>query len=238
MLPGTRSDYFRSTKTPNRPTRSFSLPDKPLRFVLIPTWEVRPFTPITSRNLLYLIREDYCSNIGAAMQERKLRRGSRRRSERLSAQIPIQLAGVTETGQQFIENAQTLTLSQCGASMLSKRQLIPNQEMIIRRLDTGKEATVRVAGRIGDRIEGYVYAVEFVDPQVNLWETEFPSTSNLDEPEDRVFLACGCCGKLEAVQLGESKLEDFEVAHGVLLYCMQCQAMTRWMPRSDEANTW
>lgn len=172
------------------------------------------------------------------MQERKLRRGSRRRSERLSAQIPIQLAGVTETGQQFIENAQTLTLSQCGASMLSKRQLIPNQEMIIRRLDTGKEATVRIAGRIGDRIEGYVYAVEFVDPQVNLWETEFPSTSNLDEPEDRVFLACGCCGKLEAVQLGESKLEDFEVAHGVLLYCMQCQAMTRWMPRSDEANTW
>lgn len=170
------------------------------------------------------------------MHERKLRRGRRRRSERLSTQIPIQLAGGTETGQQFIENAQTLTLSQCGASILSKRQLIPNQEMIIRRLDTGKEARVRVAGRIGDRIEGYVYAVEFVDPQVNLWETEFPSTSDLDEPDDRVFLVCGCCGKFEAVELGESKLEDFEVAHGVLLYCMQCQAMTRWIQRSDEAH--
>jgi len=95
-----------------------------------------------------------------------------------------------------------------------------------------------VAGKIGDRIEGYVHAVEFVDPQVNLWETEFPSTSDLDEPDDRISLVCGCCGKFEAVQLGESKLEDFEVAHGVLLYCMQCQAMTRWMQRSDEANDW
>ena len=46
------------------------------------------------------------------MHERKLRRGRRRRSERLSAQIPVQLAGATETGQQFMENAQTLTLSQ------------------------------------------------------------------------------------------------------------------------------
>jgi hypothetical protein len=150
------------------------------------------------------------------MQERKLRRGRRRRSERLSAQILVQLAGATETGQQFIENAQTLTLSEGGASILSKRKLIPTQEIIIRRLDTGKEARVRVAGRIGDRIEGYVHAVEFVDPQVNLWETEFPPASDLGEPCDRVFLACGCCGKFEAVELGESKLEDFEVGHGVL----------------------
>jgi len=99
-----------------------------------------------------------------------------------------------------------------------------------------QEASVRVAKRIGDRIEGYVYAAEFVDPRVNLWETEFPSTSNIGPPEDRVFLVCGCCGKFEAVELGESKLEDFEVANGVPLYYMQCQAMTRWMRRSDEAH--
>jgi len=109
--------------------------------------------------------------------------------------------------------------------------------MIIRRLDTGKEARVRIAGKIGDRTEGYVYAVEFVDPQANLWETEFPSTSDLDKTDDLVFLVCGCCRNSEAVQLGEPKLGDFEAAHGVLLYCMQCQAMTRWMPRFGEAAT-
>ena len=171
------------------------------------------------------------------MEERTLRRGRRRRSERLSAQILVQLAGATETGQEFMENAQTLTLSEGGASILSKRNLIPKQEMMIRRLDTGKEARVRIAGKIGHRTEGYVYAVEFVDLQVNLWETEFPSTSDLDELGDRVFLVCGCCGKCEEVRLRESKLGDFEIAHGVLLYCIQCQAMTRWMQRSDEPAT-
>jgi len=171
------------------------------------------------------------------MQERNLHRSPRRRSERLSAPIRVELTGATETGQEFKENSQTVTLSQCGASILSKRKLIPKQEIIIRRLDTGKEARVRVAGKIGDWIEGYVYAVEFVDLQVNLWETEFPSTSDLDKSDDRVFLVCGCCGKAEAVQLRESKLGDFEVAHGVLLYCIQCQAMTRWMKRSDEATS-
>jgi len=56
------------------------------------------------------------------MQERNLRRGPRRRSERLPAQILVQLAGATETGQEFMENSHTLTLSQCGASILSKRK--------------------------------------------------------------------------------------------------------------------
>lgn len=169
------------------------------------------------------------------MQERRLRRGHRRRSERLSAQIPVQLTGTSETGQQFVENAETLTLSQYGASILSRRQLLPERDTIIRRLDTGKSARVRIAGKIGDRPEGYVYAVEFVDPQANVWEIEFPPTSGLDETDDLVYLVCGCCQKSEAVQLGEPKLGDFEAAHGVLLYCMRCEAMTRWMQRVGEA---
>jgi hypothetical protein len=170
------------------------------------------------------------------MPERKLRRGRRRRSGRLSAQIPVQLAEAGETGQQFPENTRTLTLSQCGASILSKRKLAPKQEMIIRRLDTDKEARVRIAGKIGEGTEGYVYAVEFVDPHANLWETEFPSTSDLDETDDLVYLVCGCCQNSEAVQLG-SRMGDFEAAHGVLLYCMKCEAMTRWTQTFGEATT-
>jgi hypothetical protein len=171
------------------------------------------------------------------MQERRLRRGHRRRSERVSVQIPIQFAGTTETGQEFLENSETLTLSRYGASILSKRRLIPKQEIIIRRSDMGKEARVRVVGKIGDRNDGYVYVVELVNFQINLWEIEFPSTCDLDHTDDLVFLVCGCCGKSESVQLGEPKLRGFEAAHGVLLYCIQCQAMTRWMQQSDAATT-
>ena len=172
------------------------------------------------------------------MPERKLRRGHRRRSERLPQRILIQLAGVTETGEEFLENSQTLMLSRYGASILLKRKLVPRQELTIRRLDARKEARVRVAGKIADGNEGYVYAVEFVDPQVNLWEIEFASPSDADETEDPVYLACGCCGKVEAVQVGEPKLKGFEAAHGVLLYCINCQAMTRWIQSADEAANW
>jgi hypothetical protein len=114
---------------------------------------------------------------------------------------------------------------------------MPKREMIIRRLDTGKEARVRIVGKIGDRTEGYVYAVEFVDPQANLWETEFPSASDLDKTDNLAHLVCGCCGNSEAVQFEDPKLGDFESAHGVLLYCTQCQAMTRWMQTFGEDAT-
>jgi hypothetical protein len=185
----------------------------------------------------HLKHNDCCSNIALSMEERKLRRAHRRRSGRLSAQIPVQLTGASETGHGFLEDAQTLTLSQCGASILSKRKLTLMPQTIIRRLDTGKEARVRIVGRIGDRTDGYVYAVEFVDPQANLWETEFPSPSDVDRTDELVFLVCGCCRSSEAVELGAPKLGDFEATHGVLLYCMRCQAMTRWMPRFGEAAT-
>jgi hypothetical protein len=171
------------------------------------------------------------------MRERNLRRGRHRRSERLSVKIPVQLVGVSETGQQILENAETLALSECGASILSKQKFEPEQEMMIRRADIRKEARVRVVGRIGDRPEGYVYAVEFTDPQAHLWEMEFPSTPEPDRTEDLIFLVCGCCQTSEAVQLGEPKLSDFEAAHGVLLYCSHCQSMTRWMQKLGEATT-
>jgi hypothetical protein len=130
------------------------------------------------------------------MHERKLRRGHRRRSERLSAQIPVQLAGDAGPGQEFLENSQTLTLSQHGASILTQRNLKPNQKMIIRRVDTGKESKVRVAGKIGDRDEGYVYAVEFLDPQANLWETDFPPATDPGETDDLRI------GKSRGAQIG------------------------------------
>jgi PilZ domain len=169
------------------------------------------------------------------MPERSLRRGRRRRSERIPVEILLRLTSTSATDQPFTESARTLTLSRHGASILSERKLSPGQDILITRLDTGKQASARVAGMIADRVDGYVYAVEFSHPQINLWETEFPRASDPDETSDRVFLVCGCCGKVEAVQFGDSKPGPFEIAHGVLLYCIQCQAMTRWKQQPEDA---
>jgi hypothetical protein len=60
---------------------------------------------------------------------------------------------------------------------------------------------------------------------------EYFSAPNSGGTEDVVLLVCMCCQTSEVVRPKEPKLSDFEVAHGVLLYCSQCQAMTRWKQR-------
>jgi PilZ domain len=169
------------------------------------------------------------------MPERSLRRGRRRRSERIPAEIHLRITSTSTTDQPFTEDARSLTISRHGASILCQRKLAAGEDLLITRLDTGKQASARVAGMIADRADGYVYALEFTHPQIDLWETEFPRASDSDETSDRVFLVCGCCGKVEAVQFGDSKLGRFEMTHGVLLYCIQCQAMTRWKQHPEDA---
>lgn len=65
---------------------------------------------------------------------------------------------------------------------------------------------------------------------------EFRSTPEFDGTEDVVLLVCMCCQTSEIVRPKEPRLSDFEVAHGVLLYCSNCQAMTRWKQRFGRAT--
>ena len=63
-----------------------------------------------------------------------------------------------------------------------------------------------------------------------------PSTPDSDGTEELVFLVCMCCQTSEVARSKEHQLGDFETAHGVLLYCSHCQAMTRWMQRVGRAT--
>ena len=157
-----------------------------------------------------------------------------RRSGRVTATIAIQLAGADTLGQQFLEDSRTLTLSRFGASIFSARKLAPEQEIILRRTDTNKEADVHIVGMISEEPGGYIYAVGFVDPEADLWEIEFPTTTNPAVTGNCILLVCSSCHSSKVVPLGELAFGVFDVEQGVLQYCKQCRVSTKWVPGPGE----
>jgi hypothetical protein len=143
------------------------------------------------------------------------------------AAIRIQLGEIGDTGQPFMENTQTLMLSKYGASIFSQQRFNPGQELFIRRVDTGNELAARVVGKIGQQSDAAVYAVEFADSAANFWKIEFHSSTEAETARE-MFLLCRCCLNGESVPFGEKQWSAFEAVHGVLFYCMHCEAMTRW----------
>ena len=86
-----------------------------------------------------------------------------RRSSRIPKELAILLTGSDMDGKGFSEMTKTVLLSRHGAGIISTYKLSAEQEIIIRYLDTNKEALVRVVGRIGSEGEIYTYGVAFVD---------------------------------------------------------------------------
>jgi len=127
-------------------------------------------------------------------------------------------------------------LSRFGASIFSARKLSPEQEIILRRTDTNKEADVHVVGMIREEPGGYIYAVGFVDPEADLWEIEFPTTTNPAAIGNCIRLVCSSCHSSKVVPLGELAFGVFDVGQGVLQYCKRCRVSTKWVPGPGETT--
>src|SRR5260370_29398009 len=116
-----------------------------------------------------------------------------RRSNRIAREIAILLVGSDIEGKVFSEQTKTVLLSRHGAGIISQYVLSAEQELILRRLDTDKEAEVRVVGQLGAHGDSHTYGVAFLDPQLDLWGAQFPSLTACQRERSRVLLQCGRC---------------------------------------------
>ena len=97
-----------------------------------------------------------------------------RRSTRVPKALAILLTGSDMDGKGFSEMTKTVLLSRHGAGIVSTYKLSAEQEIILRYLDTNKEAVVRVVGRIGSEGDLYTYGVSFVDASnIDFWGIDF-----------------------------------------------------------------
>ncbi len=157
-----------------------------------------------------------------------------RRSDRISMELAIQVSGSDGLGQMFLQDTRTIVLSLHGAKILLKCKLVPEQEITIRCISTKKEADARVAGQIGSCPEGYFYGVEFLDPNVNLWDIEFPPLTDSEQAVARVLLECARCHLRELVYLAALEAEVFEVNHCLSRLCKRCTDVSVWKLSTGE----
>ena len=138
-------------------------------------------------------------------------------------------------GKGFSEMTKTVLLSRHGAGIISTYKLSAEQEIIVRYLDTNKEALVRVVGRIGSEDEIYTYGVAFVDPSnIDFWGIDFSPVSEREKEARRMLLECGNCKERETVEHSDVESDVFLINEGIVRYCKQCGDSTLWK-RAAEA---
>jgi hypothetical protein len=151
-----------------------------------------------------------------------------RRSPRIAKEIAILLIGSDLEGKVFAEHAKTVLLSRHGAGVVSQFILSPEQELILRREDTNKEAEVRIVGQIGCESGKYTYGLAFLDDDANFWELEFPPLTPSERAARKAVMECSGCANREAVNYGDIAWDVYLVNEGIVRHCKRCQFPTVW----------
>jgi len=151
-----------------------------------------------------------------------------RRSDRIAIELRIVVSGTDAIGHTFMEEAQTLVITRHGAKIALNRKLVPDLELCVRCLGSGREADVRVVGQIGEGPEGQYYGVEIIDPDIDLWGIEFPPPTNSERAVGRVLLECVRCHTRELAYLNEFEAEVFEANQLLSRSCKRCRDMSLW----------
>ena len=85
-----------------------------------------------------------------------------RRSSRIPKEIDILVVGSDTEGKVFSEQTKTVLLSRHGAGIVSRYKLSAEQELILRRLDTNKEADVSLVVMLCVYCCVLLYGFEFI----------------------------------------------------------------------------
>ncbi|MGB8458610.1 MAG: PilZ domain-containing protein [Candidatus Acidiferrum sp.] len=157
-----------------------------------------------------------------------------RRSSRIPKELSILLTGSDMDGKGFSEMTKTVLLSRHGAGIISTYKLSAEQEIIVRYLDTNKEALVRVVGRIGSEGEIYTYGVAFVDTSnIDFWGIDFAPISETEKRARRVLLECSNCKQRETVDHSDVESDVLIINDSITRFCKQCGDSTLWRRTSE-----
>lgn len=164
---------------------------------------------------------------------------AQRRSDRVTLTLLLQASGKDAAGAQFETPSRTLQINLRGAVILLDRDLAPEQRIHLKRkaqTEAHREADVRVVGKFGLQKEGYLYGVEIVDLETDMWGIEFPPIAQSTEAVARMLLECSYCKSREVVYLNELELRGFESNRGIARRCKTCSVPSIWTqaPHEDE----
>jgi len=162
-----------------------------------------------------------------------------RRSDRVSLTLLLEVSGTDGKGQEFKEPSRTMMINRTGGVIVLDRDLRTDQEIDVRRkapADSQRQGRVRVVGQFGQQKDGYLYGIEILDRETDLWGIEFPEMTQSAEAVARMLLDCTYCRAREVVYLNEMELRGFETNRGIARHCKTCGVPSIWIqsPHEDE----
>jgi hypothetical protein len=159
-----------------------------------------------------------------------------RRSSRIPRDIAILLVGSDVEGKMFSEQTKTVLLSRHGAGIVSQYVLSAEQELILRRLDTNKEAEIRIVGQLGSHGETHTYGVAFLDQEIDFWGIKFPNMTDTEKEASRVLLQCSSCKTREVVEQSDLESDVYLVNEGIVRSCKRCGSATFWKRAGEDSG--
>lgn len=160
---------------------------------------------------------------------------SKRRSGRVTKELPVVLLGTDTTGKVFSEETKTVVLSRHGAGVVSRYRFTPDEILTLRLPDSTKEAVVRLVGQIGGEPGRYVYGLAFVEPDPNFWPMEFPPPEPFEAVSRAISFECSFCQARENVEEDDIEADVYSVLGNVLRFCAACGTSTPWKKALGEA---
>lgn len=162
-----------------------------------------------------------------------------RRTDRVSLTLFLDISGKDSNGEDFSEPGKTLLINRNGAVILFDRVLAAEQTIHIRRRAPGedhREADARVVGEFGRQKDGFLYGIEILNANADLWGVEFPQARDSSEAVARMLLQCTYCHAREVVYLNDIELRGFETNRGIARHCKTCGVPSIWTqaPHEDE----
>jgi len=146
------------------------------------------------------------------------------------------LVGSDMEGKMFSEQTKTVLVSRHGAGIVSQYALYAEQELILRRLDTNKEAEIRVVGQLGADGGMYTYGVAFLNPEMDLWGIKFQGMTDSERVARRVLLQCSSCKTRETVEQSDLESDVYLVNEGIVRSCKNCGSSTFWKRATEEES--
>jgi hypothetical protein len=151
----------------------------------------------------------------------------------------LDASGTDSHGQSFSVPTRTLQVNQTGAVIVLDRDLNADQQIHLKRkspIESHREGDVRVVGQFGREKEGFLYGIEILPGQNDLWGVEFPAVAASEEAVARMLLECSSCRGREVVYLNELDLRGFETNRGIARHCKACGVPSIWTqaPHEDE----
>jgi len=148
-------------------------------------------------------------------------------------QLPVEVIGCDLYGQQFFEDARTVTIHRGGVSIFLTNKLGPDSEVVLRNPENNEEAIALVVGQTSGDRSGHVYGLAFLDPSANPWRIQFPAA----EEARVVHLKCSGCQSTATISLSDIELEIFEATRELIRSCNDCNAFMAWRePRRETAE--